>query len=396
MGKDPDTADQQPPAFRKSLGLIELVSLGVGGTIGSGIFVVPGIAARILGPASLLAWIVVAVSASCVLLSLAGISSRFQETGGFFGLFSAVFGNRIALPVTALYLVSSAFGIATIAAGISQYLGYFGSGSNLSVQIGIIALFCAINIVGISLSAAAENVMTALKTLPLIIIALILIPHIRLENFAAGTGAAFSVPAFLATIIIVYWPFTGFEISAIPVDETRDIALVRRALLLVMAIVASVYLLLNIALIGSAGSALLAASPAPVAQAAGIISPLAGPVVAAIGIIAMLSALNAYIIATSRVLWNIAARYRLYGISAIGSRGTPARALVVSCGLSAMLLLISDRFDTLASVSVLTTLVPYIFFCLCSYVTISSARSRCIAALGTASTAAILILFFVL
>ncbi|MBU4491870.1 MAG: hypothetical protein KKD69_05345 [Euryarchaeota archaeon] len=52
--------------YRKNLGLDELVSFGVGGTIGSGIFVVPGIAAGLAGPGSLLAWLIVAISASCV------------------------------------------------------------------------------------------------------------------------------------------------------------------------------------------------------------------------------------------------------------------------------------------------------------------------------------------
>ena len=57
---------------------IELVSLGVGGTVGSGIFVVPGIAAKLSGPGSLIAWVIVALSASCVLLSLASyVSYRF-------------------------------------------------------------------------------------------------------------------------------------------------------------------------------------------------------------------------------------------------------------------------------------------------------------------------------
>ena len=52
--------------YRRSLGLIELVSLGVGGTVGSGIFVVPGVAAKLSGPGSLVAWFIVAISASCV------------------------------------------------------------------------------------------------------------------------------------------------------------------------------------------------------------------------------------------------------------------------------------------------------------------------------------------
>ena len=118
--------------YRRSLGLIELVSLGVGGTVGSGIFVVPGIAARISGPYSLIAWVIVALSASCVLLSLSFISYRFTGSSGFYSLFESVFGTRVAVPLMALYCISSVFGIATIAAGIGQYIAFFSLSSVLA------------------------------------------------------------------------------------------------------------------------------------------------------------------------------------------------------------------------------------------------------------------------
>ena len=108
--------------YKKSLGTFELVSLGVGGTIGSGIFVVPGIAAGIAGPSSLLAWLIVAVSASTVMLSLAWASSRYPSTGAFCSIFTRVFGKRTSVSLVLLYLISSVFGIATIAAGIGQSL----------------------------------------------------------------------------------------------------------------------------------------------------------------------------------------------------------------------------------------------------------------------------------
>lgn len=379
-------------SFRKSLGLVELVSLGVGGTIGSGIFIAPGVAAGLSGAASLYAWLIVAISASCVLLSLAGISSQFRETGSFFGLFSLKFGEHVALPVIILYLVSSAFGVATIAAGIGQYLGYLGVQSVLAVEGVIIVLFCGLNIVGISLSGKAETVLTVLKTIPLVIIALLLLPHIRPENFAMPAGI--SAPAIIATIIIVYWPFTGFEISAIPIEETRDISLVKKSLLVVMVIVTSVYLLLNIALIGSIGPVALAASPAPIATAASQLFSFSGALVAFIGIIAMLSALNAYLIATSRVLQNVSARYSLPYLSGIGNRGTPVVSLIASSGACMVLLGVTNNFNTLASISVIATLVPYIFFCLCSFVSVPSPLSRIIAGVGALSTAAILVLYF--
>ena len=292
-------------SYKRSLGLFELISLGVGGTIGSGIFVVPGVAAKLSGPWSLFAWLIVAISASCVLLSLAYVSFRFSTSNGFYSLFSSVFGARIAVPLIILYLVSSVFGVSTIAAGIGQYLSYFGISNVLLIEIAIIGAFCWLNISGISLSGMTENILTTLKIIPLVIIAVLLIPSINMDNFVPQTPV--TVTGFLATIIIVYWPFTGFEISAIPVDETRDPKLIRRALILVMGIVVSVYLLLNVALIGSVGADALAASPAPIATAAAIIFDRSGTFVAIIGIVAMLSAINAYIIGTSRILQSISA-----------------------------------------------------------------------------------------
>ncbi|MFA4825747.1 MAG: APC family permease [Methanoregula sp.] len=382
-----------PGTYKRSLGLFELVSLGVGGTIGSGIFVVPGVAAKMAGPASLLAWVIVAISASCVLLSLAYVSYRFTQSHSFFSLFSSIFGKRVALVLITLYLISSVFGIATIAAGIGQYLMYFGQSSVLIIEIVIIALFCWLNITGISISGMTENILTTMKIIPLVLIALLLIPFIKFDNFIPEVPVTSA--GLLGAVIIVYWPFTGFEISAIPVEETKDPKLIRRALVLVLAIVVSLYLLLNVALIGSVGSAALAASPAPIATASGMIFAHSGTIVAIIGIVAMLSALNAYIIATSRVLQSTAVQVSLPKIQGLTRQGTPAYALVLGCGMSAGLLLFSNHFEELATISVITTLIPYVFFCLAAWILVTDVKSRIISAVGAVSTALILIIYFV-
>jgi amino acid transporter len=379
--------------YKRSLGLFELVSLGVGGTIGSGIFVVPGVAAKLSGPWSLLAWLIVAISASCVLLSLAYVSFRFTSSNSFFSLFSSVFGTQFAVPLIILYLISSVFGVSTIAAGIGQYISYFGISNVLLIEIAIIGAFCWVNISGISLSGMTENILTTLKIIPLVIIAFLLIPSIKIENFVPQNPV--TVTGFLATIIIVYWPFTGFEISAIPVEETRDPKLIRRSLILVMGIVVSLYLLLNVALIGSVGAEALAASPAPLATAVGILFNHSGAFVAIIGIVAMLSAINAYIIGTSRILQSMSARFSIPKIKDLTPRGTPACALIAGCSISAVLLLFSNQFAQLATISVITTLIPYIFFCLASWVLVTDTRARLVSAAGAISTAAILIIYFI-
>ena len=384
----------EEPAYRKSLGLVELVSLGVGGTIGSGIFVVPGIAAGIAGPSSLLAWAAVALSASSVALCLAWIQGRSPSGTPFISIFEPVFGARISAVLVSIYLVSSVFGIATIASALGQYFGFFMISHVLAAEIFVIMAFLGVNLIGIALSGRTENVLTVAKIAPILLIAVALLPFVKFGNLVPAHAAA--LPDILRVVIIVYWPFTGFEISAIPVEETRDPRAISRALLTVMLLVCAIYLVLNIALIGSVGAAALAASPAPVAFAAGIIFPWAAPVVALIGIITMFSALNAYIVGTSRVLQNVAGRFRVARLAELTPRGTPKTALAISCILSGGLLFFSNSFGLLASIAVLTTLVPYVAICLVALRLAGTLRIKFLGILGAAMTAAILVLYFVL
>jgi amino acid transporter len=116
--------------------------------------------------------------------------------------------------------------------------------------------------------------------------------------------------------------------------------------------------------------------------------------VALIGIITMFSALNAYIVGTSRVLQNMAGKFHLPGLAELTSRGTPRTALVVSCLVSAGLLFFSNSFGLLASIAVVTTLVPYIAICLVAFRLGGDLRVRMVGSLGAAMTAAILLLYF--
>jgi amino acid transporter len=380
------------PAYRKSLGLVELVSLGIGGTIGSGIFVVPGIAAGIAGPSSLLVWAAVAVSASCVALSLAGIQARSPSGTPFLGIFEPVFSPRASVVLATLYLVSSVFGIATIAAGLGDYLSFFAVPHVLAAEIFIIMAFLGLNLIGITLSSRTEVILAAAKVVPIVLIAVALIPFIRMENLVPA--APVRLADILAVAIIVYWPYTGFEISAIPVEETKDPRSISRALLIVMASVCIIYLGLNVALIGSVGSEELAASPAPIATAAGILFAGAAPLVAIIGIVTMFSALNAYIIGTSRVLQSLGGRLRVPRLAELTRRGIPKTALVISCMVAGGLLFFSNSFGLLASIAVMTTLVPYIAICLVALRLPGALQGRAVAGLGAALTAAILVLYF--
>jgi len=223
-------------------------------------------------------------------------------------------------------------------------------------------------------------ILTFLKTIPLIILAFLLLPHIKHENFTPFfTG---NTSDFLRTVIIVYWCFTGFEISAIPADETKNKNDIFRSLVIVMLVVTFVYLFLNISLIGSLGSRLIASSPAPMAEAASIAFASSGNIMAYIGIIAMMSALNAYLLATSRVLQNLSFNHNLPFVPDIGKNGTPYAAIMISTFAGASLLLFSNHFEQLATISVITTLLPYLFICASALKMFDSFKIRIISILG--------------
>jgi amino acid transporter len=376
--------------YRRKLGLLELVALGVGGTVGSGIFVVPGPAAALAGSSSFWIWVLVGFSAACTLLCLMWASSQYPGTGAFYTIFHPLFGRKIATLLVIVYLISTIFGISTIAAGLGQYLSYLNFPNILLFEIFIIIVFCLLNIRGIYLSGMTENILTILKIIPLFVIAFFLIPRISLLNLIPFP--ALSPMTFVQTLLLVYWPYTGFEISAIPADEVVDKRVIGRSLAIVMAIVIILYLSLNLSLLGALGSQILGQSPAPLATAAALFLPIAGIFIAAIAIIAMISALNAYLVGGSRVLQNLANTHNISTIQDLNKRGAPQIALIVCSFFSAGLLLVSNHFAELAIISVITTLIPYFFIGAAAFLLFPSMRYRTVSFFSMGMTMGILLL----
>jgi amino acid transporter len=91
----------------------------------------------------------------------------------------------------------------------------------------------------------------------------------------------------------------------------------------------------------------------------------------------------------------LAGRFRIPRLAELTSRGTPKAALVVSCILAGGLLFFSNSFDLLASIAVVTTLVPYIAICFVALRLSGDARQKIVGSLGAALAAAILVLYFV-
>lgn len=362
----------------------------MGGTIGSGIFVVPAVSAAMAGPSSLLAWALCAVSFGAVLACLMWLSRRYADTGAFYTLFTKAFSERTSGAIVACYIVSGVLGIATIAAAIGE-----------SVDVGlpapvfealIIIAFGALNLLGVALSAWVEDILTILKILPLLIVTVVLLPFVSEGNFIpfSPDGSL----AFMGSAVVIYWCFTGFELSAIPSKPVQDPdRTVPLSLLYVFVIVTAIYLSINFALIGSVGTEGLASSASPIAFAMDNFFPGWGIVVVVIAVVSMLSALNAYLLGTSLVLESFAGKY-VPAFARESRWHVPVLAVLACTAVTAALLLVMDRFVFLASASVVCSLIPYIFLCVAAFRLIDSNWIKAVAVVGIVSTAIVLVSSF--
>ena len=81
----------------KKWNLQTIVLYGINSVIGSGIFLLPGSAYHLLGPASLLAYIFVFILVMSVALCFAECGSMFEQSGGPYLYAKQAFGDFLAM-----------------------------------------------------------------------------------------------------------------------------------------------------------------------------------------------------------------------------------------------------------------------------------------------------------
>src|SRR5213078_77791 len=118
-------------SLRRALGPTNLISLGIGAIIGTGIFVITGTATALhAGPAVILSFIFAAIGCVCAGLCYAEFSSMIPVAGSAYTYGYATLGEIFAWIIGWDLVLEYAFGAATVASGWSGYfislLGDFG------------------------------------------------------------------------------------------------------------------------------------------------------------------------------------------------------------------------------------------------------------------------------
>jgi APA family basic amino acid/polyamine antiporter len=358
------------PALRREIGLPSAVLLVIGGIVGSGIFMNPGVVARSLhSPVLILAvWVVGGLVALLGAFVYAELAQRMPETGGEYAYQRAAFGPMTGFLFgwTSLLVVQTG-GMAAVAITFATYFQKLVGWhlDNGLVAVAVLAGLALANCVGVR---AGNGVQASLGVLKLAAIAglvfgglfLIAKPFPVLHPVLDRPVSADLAKAFGAGLIPVMFAYGGWQTANFVGGEIKDprknLAL---ALLIGVIGVIGVYIAVNVACLNALGSGGLASSKA---AAADVLSLAVGPVGATLASLAIaistLGYLSQSMLTSPRVYYAMAKDGLFFRQVATVTEGgrTPVLAIAVQTVWTAILVLCFD-YEKILSYVVATNFV---------------------------------------
>ena len=209
------------------LRLPQVVALYTGAVLGSGILILPGLAAEIAGPASLVAWGLMAVLVIPMALTMAFLSARYPDAGGVSSFVSKAFNPEIGSLIGWFFLLSVVVGAPVLALTGAGYIcaaAGLGDTARLLIATAILAAGIIINYMGMKVTGQVQ-VAVVLTTIIVIIVTITgSFATIDAANFTPFIPGGWESVGHAATVI--FWCFIGWEaishISGEFADPQRD------------------------------------------------------------------------------------------------------------------------------------------------------------------------------
>lgn len=344
--------------LKKEISLRYAVALYVSSVLGSGILVIPGLAAKIAGPSSIIAWLLLAILSYPFAYTFASLSSRRPESGGVYSFAKEGIGEKTAN--IAAWLFSSWYITGAPAATLigSFYIGYaFQLQKAIIFAIAGMLIFISfiINYLGISLTGKVQlGVVVSIVSL-MLVATIVSLPNIRLSNLSPAYPIDLSSLGTAAALII--WSYFGYENVSNVAEEfkepKRDF---HRSVVLSLLISSSLYIAVALAIIGtgsySAGEG-IAPFAAILSHTFGI---YAGITTAFLALFIVFGNLNAYTTGISRVVYAASKDGFLPSkLSRINRHSSPDIALAMICFGAIIMLFIYYSFDVTLQDALLLT-----------------------------------------
>lgn len=350
------------PQLARTLSLPQLVLLGVGTIVGAGIYSVIGVVAGLAGRALWASMLLAAAAAGLTALSYAELVSARHRAGAEYQFMRAAFPRWPLLAYLAGFFIvlNCTATAAAVALSFAGYLRGFVDAPATTIAWLLLAACTALNIAGIRQSAWVGMALVAVEVGGLLLVIALGFARGEPAQALGPIGPGQAVPV-LTGAALVFFAYIGFEdMTNLSEETTRPVRDMPRALLGAVLVTALLYLLLVWAVLSLVTPQELAASSAPLADAARRAAPWSGPVVRVAALFATASTALMVLVSITRLVFAMAREGDFPAMLARTSRGRQApwaAALLLFAGSGALLPL--GRVEIAASVSALGILVAF-------------------------------------
>lgn len=170
--------------LKQCLGFGDLLGIGVGQIIGSGIMVLTGITISLTGAGTPLAFLLAAILVICPNMVLAVMGSAVPATGGMYTYVRDYIGKKTGFFYLAL-LVAGQLVLAMFAITFATYVGDLIPGINeTAVAFAILTLCYVLNVLGIEMAAKLQNFLVIVLVAAMLLFILFGLPRVDWSVFA--------------------------------------------------------------------------------------------------------------------------------------------------------------------------------------------------------------------
>lgn len=207
-------------SLERRIGLGAVIAISISAMLGSGIFVLPGLAAAKTGPMVWLAYLVAGLGVLPAALSKSELATAMPTSGGTYVYLERAFGP-LAGTVSGIglwlsLLLKSAFALV----GFSAYLSVLVEVPEKPVAIGLLLAITALNIVGVSIIGKLQKIVVGIVLVLLLIMSVYGLSTIDLSYLDAGFKKGTS--GFIAAAAFVYVSYAGVTKVAAIAEEVKD------------------------------------------------------------------------------------------------------------------------------------------------------------------------------
>ena len=295
------------------LGLLSVISIGIGGMVGGGIFAVLGLAVQLSGGGTYIAFALAGIVALITSYSYAKLSVTYPSQGGTVEFLDQAFGpGLITGGLNVLLFLSYIVMLSLYAFAFGSYLSSF---FPLDSQVlwrhvgttSIIILMTGLNVLGARTVGKAEEWIVAFKISILMLFILVGIWSVNTGQLQPSTWAPFI--SLIAGGMIIFVAYEGFELIANSAEDVKNPSItLPKAYYYTVIFVIALYVLVSIVTVGNLPLNQIVASKdyALAAAAKPFLGVFGFTLIAIAALLSTGSAINATLYGTARVSYIVA------------------------------------------------------------------------------------------